>query len=41
MMTGLPLFPRVVPLGTFEGRGAALRGRLDRAKAAAAPATQS
>ena len=38
MMIGLPLFPRartrVVPLGTFESRGAALRERLDRAKAA-------
>jgi hypothetical protein len=42
IMIGLPLFPRartrIVPLGTFESRGAALRGRLDRAKAAAQPA---
>jgi hypothetical protein len=38
MMIGLPLFPRartrVVALGTFESRGAALRARLDKARAA-------
>jgi hypothetical protein len=45
MMTGLPLFPRartrVVPLGTFESRGAALRGLLDRLKAAPAAPGQT
>jgi hypothetical protein len=44
MMIALPLFPRartrVVPLGGFESRAAALRGRLDRAKAAAPQPSQ-
>jgi Muconolactone delta-isomerase len=39
MMIALPLFPRartrVVPLGTFESRGAALRARLEKSRAAA------
>jgi hypothetical protein len=39
MIGSLPLFPRsrtrVAPLGTFEGRASTLRGRLDKAKAAA------
>jgi hypothetical protein len=42
MVAGLPLWPRaqtrVVPLGTFAGRAAAIRGRLAKAKAAAQPA---
>ncbi|HEY5078266.1 MAG TPA: hypothetical protein VII43_00400 [Opitutaceae bacterium] len=44
MMIGLPLFPRartrVVALGTFESRGAALRGRLDMGKSAAQAPSQ-
>ena len=45
MMIGLPLFPRartrIVPLGAFESRGAALRARLDKAKSAAQPPSQA